>query len=257
MYFFFLCLCSETHDQVPQPTQPSAQAATQAVGTSAVQAPAVGTSTAQDVGAGTSAAAQANAHAAGAQPVGTTDAQDIGTNRKLTSVVWNHFKREKIDGEWKAICNYCRKKLSGKGSHGTTHLHDHYKACMPRKTKDIRQSILNPRQQKKEGPVSLGAHTFDQTVSRAELAKMVILHEYPLNMVEHFGFRSFVNSVNPLFKHMSRTTLKSDIKDIFDKEKMKLKKILSTNQGRVAVTTDMWTASNQKRGYMVVIAHYT
>ncbi|KAL4574899.1 hypothetical protein LXL04_021739 [Taraxacum kok-saghyz] len=209
-----LLLILETYDQIPQPTQPSAHAATQAVGTAAEQADG-GTSTAQVAGAGPSAAQVAgagpSAAQADAQPVGTAEAQDIGTNRKLTSVVWNHFKREKIDGEWKAICNYCRKKLSGKDSHGTTHLHDHYKACMPRKTKDIRQSILNPRQQKKDGPVSLGAYTFDQNVSRAELAEMVILHEYPLNMVEHFGFR---------------------------------------------MTTDMWTASNQKRGYMVVTAHY-
>ncbi|KAL4568105.1 hypothetical protein LXL04_023706 [Taraxacum kok-saghyz] len=176
---------NETYDQIPQPTQPSAHAATQAIGTAAAQAYG-GTSTAQVAGAGPSAAQVAgagpSAAQADAQPVGTAEAQDIGTHRKLTSVVWNHFKREKIDGEWKAICNYCRKKLSGKGSHGTTHLHDHYKACMPRKTKDIRQSILNPRQEKKDGPMSLCAHTFNQTVSRVELAKMIILHEYPLNM---------------------------------------------------------------------------
>ena len=141
MYFFSLCLCSETYDQIPQPTQPSAHAATQAVGTAAAQADG-GTSTAQVAGAGPSdaqvAGAGPSAAQADAQPVGTTEAQDIGTNRKLTSVVWNHFKREKIDGEWKAICNYCRKKLSGKDSHGTKHLHDHYKACMPRKTKAMR-----------------------------------------------------------------------------------------------------------------------
>lgn len=85
---------------------------------------------------------------------------------------------------------------------------------------------------------------------------MIILHEYPLNMVQHVGFRSFVNSVNPLFKPVCRTTITSDIKGIFEREKTKLKKLLNSNQGRVAVTTDMWTASNQKRGYMVVTAHY-
>jgi len=31
---------------------------------------------------------------------------------------------------------------------------------------------------------------------------------------------------------------------------------LEDNQSRVAITTDMWTANNQKRGYMVVTAHW-
>ena len=70
----------------------------------------------------------------------------------------------------KAVCNYCGKKLSGKSKNGTTHLRDHYNSCMSRKNRDIRQSILNPRQEKKDGPVSLGTHTFDQNVSRTELA---------------------------------------------------------------------------------------
>ena len=28
--------------------------------------------------------------------------------RRQTSIIWNHFKRERIDGKWKAICNYCK-----------------------------------------------------------------------------------------------------------------------------------------------------
>ncbi|KAH1193662.1 putative AC transposase [Glycine max] len=33
-------------------------------------------------------------------------------------------------------------------------------------------------------------------------------------------------------------------------------KLLDTNEGKVAITSDMWTASNQKKGHMVVTAHY-
>ncbi|KAL4561102.1 hypothetical protein LXL04_033264 [Taraxacum kok-saghyz] len=184
------------------------------------------------------------------------DAQPAENTRRLTSPVWKHFVKRKIGEVDKAVCNYCGKKLSAKSKNGTKHLHEHYKNCMSRRNKDIKQAILNPRQEKKDGPISLNAHTFDQNVSREELANMIILHEYPLNMVEHVGFRRFVNSVNPLFKHVSRTTLKSDIKVIFESEKAKIKRVLNANKGRVAVTTDMWTASNQKRGYMVVTAHY-
>ncbi|KAL8502648.1 hypothetical protein ACS0TY_021688 [Phlomoides rotata] len=37
----------------------------------------------------------------------------LGKKRGLTSIVWNHFKRLKIDNKWKAECNYCKKKLGG------------------------------------------------------------------------------------------------------------------------------------------------
>ncbi|KAG5515385.1 hypothetical protein RHGRI_036437 [Rhododendron griersonianum] len=55
---------------------------------------------------------------------------------------------------------------------------------------------------------------------------------------------------------VSRNTIKSDIFKIYDVEKVKTMKALEKIQGRVAVTTDMWTASNQKRGYMVITAHF-
>nr|KAJ0206886.1 hypothetical protein LSAT_V11C500240550 [Lactuca sativa] len=73
------------------------------------------------------------------------------TNRRLTSKVWKHFKKQKIDGVYKEICNYCNKKLSGISKNGTTHLHEHYRKCRSKNNRDIRQSILNPRQEKKMG----------------------------------------------------------------------------------------------------------
>ena len=35
-----------------------------------------------------------------------------------------------------------------------------------------------------------------------------------------------------------------------------LKKALEVNQENVAITTDLWTSSNQKNGYMTVTAHF-
>lgn len=52
-----------------------------------------------------------------------------GGKRKKTSVVWNHFKRKTINGEVKAICNYCKKALAGRRSDGTNHLGRHYRTC--------------------------------------------------------------------------------------------------------------------------------
>lgn len=85
---------------------------------------------------------------------------------------------------------------------------------------------------------------------------MIIMHEYPLSMVDHLGFRRFASGVTPEFQMISRNTLRSDILKMFEDGKSTLKKLLEVNQGRVAVTTDMWTTSNQKKGYMAVTAHF-
>lgn len=42
---------------------------------------------------------------------GTKSSTWNGHSRKLTSVVWNHFDRKLIGGEWKVVCKYCRGKL--------------------------------------------------------------------------------------------------------------------------------------------------
>ena len=54
---------------------------------------------------------------------------DNTKKRKLKSIVWNHFNKQKINGLDKAICNYCKKKLAGSSRARTTHLHDHIKIC--------------------------------------------------------------------------------------------------------------------------------
>ena len=43
---------------------------------------------------------------------------------------------------------------------------------------------------------------------------------------------------------------------MFDDGKSTLKKLLEVNSGRVALTTDLWTASNQKKGYMAVTTNF-
>ncbi|KAL8556221.1 hypothetical protein ACS0TY_003862 [Phlomoides rotata] len=44
------------------------------------------------------------------------------------------------------------------------------------------------------------------------MAYKIILHEYPLNMVEHFGYRRFVAALQPLCKVVSRNTVKNSLK---------------------------------------------
>ena len=47
--------------------------------------------------------------------------------RKLKSSMWNHFKKRKIDGLFKVVCNYCSRYLGGDSKNETRHLYNHYK----------------------------------------------------------------------------------------------------------------------------------
>ena len=178
---------------------------------------------------------------------------------KYKSIVWNHFKRKRVDEKDKAECNYCKKLLVRGSNYGTKHLHDHVKICPRRKFQDIRdmnQKILARDQNKVDSMVGVNAYNFDQNVSRNELARMIILHEYPFSIVDHIGFRKYSTSLQPLFRMVSRNTIKKDILSIYEKEREKSKHEIDKNQGRISITTDMWTSQNKRRGFMVVTAHF-
>ena len=139
---------------------------------------------------------------------------DTSKKRKTTSDVWAHFTRKKVEGKFKAQCHLCGKLYLGESSQGTTHLCNHLARCPQMKFKDIRdmqQQVLIKQQNKVDGTMNLNTYQFDQAKVRNKLARMVILHEYPLSMVDHIGFREFVTDLQPMFKLVTRNTLKSDI----------------------------------------------
>lgn len=94
-----------------------------------------------------------------------------------------------------------------------------------------------------------------QILARRKLADMIIKHEYPLSIVDHEGFVDYSNALQPLFKVVTRNTIKRDILDIYNIEKGKAMRVLEANRSRIAITTDMWTSKNQKKGYMAVTTH--
>ena len=125
---------------------------------------------------------------------------------------------------------------------------------MKRRNINIRQQSLAVKRKCRE-KVQIGSFTFDKKISREKLACAIILHEYPLSIIDHVGFREFATSLQPLFKMVSRNTIKGDIMKIYEVEKDKMISYLEKLQSRVAITTDMWT-SNQKKGYMAITVHY-
>ena len=159
----------------------------------------------------------------------TNEDFETSKKRKTISDVWVHFTRKKVEGKVKPQCHHSGKLYLGDLSQGTTHLHTHLARCPWMKFKDIRQQVLIKQQNKVDGTVSLNNYQFDQARVRNKLVRMVILHEYPISMVDHIGFREFVTDFQPMFKLVTRYTLKSDIFKIYDNEREKALKMTNKN----------------------------
>jgi len=140
------------------------------------------------------------------------DGTEVGSKRKHTSVVWKEFKRVRWNGQVKAKCMYCFTKIGGETKSGTKHLHDHLKSCTLRKIKLAGNKTMSQASLRFNatdiGKVSVENYTFDQDIARKELGAMMVLHEYPLSMVDHAGFQRFVHALQPLFKIGTRNTLR-------------------------------------------------
>ncbi|KAH9723471.1 BED-type domain-containing protein [Citrus sinensis] len=177
---------------------------------------------------------------------------------KKVSTAWDHFTKVTINGEKKAKCMHCNAILEAKYTSGTTSLNRHVKSCFSRNQPKIQEALQGSLKvlKREDGSCDIGFDSFDPKVLRSLIARMVVMHELPLKFVEYKGFREMMAHANPVVKPMSRNTLKSEISKLYHIEKIKTLHMLEKNQGRVAITTDLWTASNQKKGYMVVTAHF-
>ncbi|XP_059661394.1 zinc finger BED domain-containing protein RICESLEEPER 1-like [Cornus florida] len=210
--------------------------------------------------------------------------------KRLTSVVWNHFERVKKADVCYAVCVHCKKKLSGSSNSGTTHLRNHLIRCLKRSNYDVSQILAAKRkrkesnlsltvvnhdegqkkdeiinvtpmnfkydqEQRKEETINLGSIKFDQERSQLDLARMIMLHGYPLAMVEHVGFKMFVKNLQPLFEVMTNSTIELDCMTIYGKERQKVHDMIHGLHGRISLAVDMWT-SPENAWYLCLTANY-
>ncbi|KAL4178474.1 hypothetical protein AMTRI_Chr13g82490 [Amborella trichopoda] len=125
--------------------------------------------------------------------------------------------------------------------------------CLKRMHLGAGQKMIMASFDKREG--GLSNYKFNQERSRSDLAKMSVLHKYPFSIVEHIGFKTFIRNLQPLFKMVSRNTIKSDILEMYRKKKNKLHEVLDKTPSRISLTTYIWlTCRNQ--GYLCLAAHY-
>ncbi|KAJ3669866.1 hypothetical protein LUZ60_010190 [Juncus effusus] len=119
-----------------------------------------------------------------------------------------------------------------------------------------KKALTSPAWNQFKRPKTKEPYYFDEEVVRKEIASMIISHEYPLNMVEHVGFQRFVGAVQPFFKPISLNTVRSDVMEIYEHERVKTMELLENNESRVAITTNMWKSSDKYKTFMAVTAHF-
>ncbi|KAI4306034.1 hypothetical protein L6164_029348 [Bauhinia variegata] len=216
-----------------------------------------------------------------------SDAVVVKSSR-LKSQVWNDFDRIKKGDTCVAVCRHCKKKLSGSSTSGTSHLRNHLIRCQRRSNHGISQ-YSSAREKRKEGTLAIvnfnldqdqkkddalnlvnikfeqeqlkdetfnsGNSSFDLRRSRFDLARMIIIHGYPLGMVEHVGFRVFVKNLQPLFELVTVNRVEADCIEIYDKEKQKMNEMLDKLPGKISLSADVWTAMNGAE-YLCLTASY-
>lgn len=207
---------------------------------------------------------------------------------RLKSAVWKDFDRVKRGDACVAVCKHCKKKLSGSSTSGTSHLRNHLIRCRRRTNHDVSQMLATKGKKKegsitpvtftydhdqtkpdisnlitakyeqniplKEGLVSLASGQFDYKRSRFDLARMIILHGYPLSMVEHVGFRIFVRKLQPLFELATLDGVVADCKEIYLKEKQKVCELFDNLPGKISLSVDTWAAKGDAK-YLCLTAH--
>lgn len=189
--------------------------------------------------------------------------------RKKKSKVWEHFTIEAVEpNSRRAFCKGCNQSFAysnGPKVAGTSHLKRHIAKgtcpALPHQTQD-NDNNNTPMTPKGDTPRrryrtqnSSPFVPFNQDKCRQEIAKMIILHEYPLHMVEHPGFVSFVQSLQPHFAAVSFNNVQGDCVATYLSEKQNVMKSLEVIPGRFCLTLDFWT-SKLTLGYVFITGHF-
>lgn len=197
--------------------------------------------------------------------------------RRKKSIVWEYFTIETVGaGCTRACCKQCKKSfayITGSKLAGTSHLKRHIalgicpvsrrnnqenNQLIPytpgTKTDGAARGTDPPRKRYRTTPV-FASIPFNQNICNHEIAKMIILHDYPLNIVEHTGFFDFVRNLQPQFNMVSFDAIQRECLGIYQREKQSLLNLLGGIPGRMSLTLDM-LISDQTLGYVFLTGHF-
>ncbi|CAH9139783.1 unnamed protein product [Cuscuta epithymum] len=189
--------------------------------------------------------------------------------RRNKSIVWEHFTLVAINGDsTRAFCNQCKKSfayVTGTKLAGTSHLKRHISLgiCPANRLNQGKNQMTpyNPASQacvtatfKARKYSRATPPSFDQDSCNYMIAKMVIQHDYPLQIVEDAGFAKFARTLQPKFIS-SVDAVEKLVMNIYSRCKQNLLNLLGEIPGRPSLTLDMRT-SDLGVGYLFITGYF-
>ncbi|CAD6268154.1 unnamed protein product [Miscanthus lutarioriparius] len=177
--------------------------------------------------------------------------------RRKTSMVWEHFTTEDSEGCTRACCKHCNGIFaysSGSKMSGTSHLKRHVtqghcpeiKVQEPRAggtENDCQGAVDKPSKRRRHTCTGYANARFNPDRSKSYLAKMIILHDYPLQIVQQPTFISFVEGLQPSFKVVNTDAIEAEVCAVYLKERESVLKQVGNIPGRINLTVQSWTTS--------------
>ncbi|KAJ0890681.1 putative transcription factor/ chromatin remodeling BED-type(Zn) family [Helianthus annuus] len=212
------------------------------------------------------------------EPPNVGSQQMIIKSRPKKSMVWEHFTTETSDTEsecTRARCMLCKKLfayISGKKVAGTSHLKRHItKGICPMIRNNMRSDQTTPivslpaitgpqddnspsRKRRKSTPGSTSVSIY-QDEFRQLIAKMVIMHGYPLNIVECPAFLNCVKSLQPKFPILPLHVVESDCLALYQRERQTVLNLVSSSAGRINLCLESW-ATDQSVAYVLITGQF-
>ncbi|KAF1865699.1 hypothetical protein Lal_00021698 [Lupinus albus] len=208
--------------------------------------------------------------------VNNNDKPESGTfpnkRQRKKSMVWEYFTVQSVGaGITRAYCKQCKKSfayISGSKLSGTSHLKRHITLgiCQVLRQKNeqslycntdaSRDSANRPKKRTRAASEYPGnGSLFDQERCNHDIAKMIILHDYPLHMVEQQGFINFVRSLQPQFNPLHLSSVEANCVSMFHRKKLNMLNLIKGIPAQVNLSLDLCT-SNQATRYVFVRGHF-
>ncbi|KAL4587636.1 hypothetical protein LXL04_000508 [Taraxacum kok-saghyz] len=180
------------------------------------------------------------------------DENELDTNNDRAPCWLEFTKFTDKFGDLRSKCKHCsRGQYKCEKKYGTTNLNLHLTKC-----KAYLAKISGGQTQLAHGDQNrLTSWRFEQKENRKALAYMIVVDELPFRFVEGAGFKHYNSVSQPLFKIPCRSTTTLDVYALFEEEKEKIGAFIKKNKGRICLTTDTWT-STQQSCYMCLTAHF-
>lgn len=175
--------------------------------------------------------------------------------RKKKSRCWPYLDTIVVNKQKIAVCKMCKKQMKYGQTGCTTTFNRHVDKCLVLHGRTKQRQLQFQPSDNNSSEVTVANFKYDHNEMRKVVSHYILVNELPFRHAESFMFDVVMRKATPFWEKISRHMVKQDCISTYEIEKNKLREIFKTVR-KINITTDMWTSSHQKLGYMVVTGHW-